>query len=259
VLPESMYSAIGAYLRGPEQLETSTPSANDWLVVVSQTCDVVAPSKQQEAYVEILWCRPIENTRAQYRDLRSTRQLDYRPNRESHPDIVLTAHASHDRYVVPRTLLGNAAPRPDQELSGTAIRRLQAWISLRYSRPAWPDAFVNRITPVCKNRLLKALEAVERDDIAEVRVALSPNDIELNDADSYRAVIFFVVDEETWQADSSKRRVIYTAFAKFVSALAECKGIVVEELSDVVNGATFSWQQVQATDLWNFANLTFKE
>jgi hypothetical protein len=260
VLPESIYLAIVRYLCHPEESISPPPVPTDWMVLISQTCDVVAPTLLQEPYIEILWCRAIDKPRSQFRDLRSTRQLDFRPNRQTHPTTVLNVRASQDRYLIPRALLACNSPRPDRRLSDISVRRLQAWIAIRYTRPAWPDAFVERITAVSKNQLLKALETVEHDDIAEVRVALSPNDTELNDAGSYMVAVFFIVDEQIWQTEPSRRHAVYTAFSHFISTLKSCTGIAVDEtLSGVVNGATFSWQQVQSTDLWNFANLTHRD
>jgi hypothetical protein len=235
------------------------PLPEDWLVIASQTCDIVAPNLSQEPHVEVFWCRAIEHTRAQYRDIRSTRRLDFRPDRENHPDRVLTVHAAFDRYVLPRSILENGSPRGDRSLSDASVRRLQAWMALRYSRPAWPDNFVKRID-TARDQLIEALTVAEKDDIAEVRIALSPQTSELNDRQSYRIAVFFVVDEQIWESDPDKRGVIHEAFAKFISSLKRCPGIEIDDqISGVVSGANFSWQQVQMTDQWNFANLTYRE
>jgi hypothetical protein len=257
LIPESLYPEIEALAASPIR-EPLRPQAADWLVVLSQSCDLLAESLDQEPHVELLWCRPIPRPRAQFRDMRSTRRLDFRPHRQNHADVVLSAHAAQDRYVVPRSLLAAAAPRGDRILSAVSVQRLQAWIALRYSRPAWPDQFVGRITPA-RERLLEALESVERDDIAEVRIALAPNDAELPDGENYRVVVFFVVDEEVWNTAPAERSRIYTAFGAFVSALGSCPGVQLDDASEVVNGARFTWQQTQMTELWNFANLTWRE
>jgi hypothetical protein len=111
-----------------------------------------------------------------------------------------------------------------------------------------------------REKLIKALGEVDCDDIAEVRVALSPHDIELDEQETYTVAVFFVVDEQVWELVPAKREAIHASFGKFVSALKECAGIAVDEnFSGVVSGAKFTWQQVQLTDQWNFANLTYRE
>jgi hypothetical protein len=144
VFPEELLPATVACLEHPADASPDPPTAEDWLVVVSQTCDLVADTIQQEPYVEILWCRAIERPRSQYCNLRSTRILDFRPNRTTHPALALTAHCGQDRYLVPRSILLDAKPRQDRKLSDAATRRAQAWIALRYSRPDVPPHLSSR-------------------------------------------------------------------------------------------------------------------
>jgi hypothetical protein len=257
VIPEPLYEKMGAFPF--EERISLKPEAHDWLITISQTCDLVAPELRHEPHVEILWCRAIEKPRTQFRDLRSTRRLDFRPDRGNHPNVVLSAHAAEDRYVLPRSMLDGCKPRADRRLANTSIRRLQAWMALRYARPAWPESFVERVK-AAKDGLVQALEAIETDDIAEVRIALSPHDAELDARRAYKVAVFFIVDEEIWESDPERRRAIYGAFSAFVASLKGCPGIVIDEtVSGVRSGVDFTWQQVQATEPWNFANLTYRE
>ena len=257
LIPASLYRDIEA-LAPSQHREPLRPQDADWLLVLSQTCDVLAGTLDQEPHVELLWCRAIPAPRAQFRDLRSTRRLDFRPHRQTHPEVVLSAHAAHDRYVVPRAVLERGAPRADRMLSAVSIHRLQAWLALRYSRPAWPDEFVTRIAPA-HEAIVTALEGVGRDDIAEVRIAIAPNDAELTGSESYRLVVYFVVDENVWNTDAPGRQRIHVAFSAFLSALGRCAGIEVDQESRVLSGARFTWQQMQVTEPWNFANLTWRD
>lgn len=257
VVPETLYAEIEAATVLPHR-PGLRPQDNDWLIVLSQSCDVVALTESQEPYVELLLCHPIARPRAQFLDLRSTRQLDFRPNRADLPELALTAHAARDRFVVPRALLTRTGPRADRRLSSESVRRLQAWIALRYSRAAWPDELVSRIAPA-HEAILEALEGVGRNDVAEVRVAVVPNDAELSSSENYRLAVFFVVDEEIWNSSPDERERIQAAFRAFVVALSRCSGVELDGASRVVSGAEFTWQQMQMTDAWNFANLTWRE
>jgi hypothetical protein len=231
-------------------------SDGEWLIVISQTCDVVCGRLDQEPLVEILRCAPIDKPRAGFRDLASTRTLDFRPNRERFPDLTLTAHATRDRLHVPREILRNARPDQKRIVSRNAIRRISEWYSLRYTRPAWPNAFVDRIAKR-KSDLVAALESI-RDDVAEVRIALLPNDADLDDDQTYSVAVFFVVEKDLWESDATVRRSAQRAFVNFVSVLAQCPGIDVnQEVSGVFSGAEFSWEDARMTDRWNFAHLTF--
>jgi len=232
---------------------------DDWLVVVSQTCDIVAPKLEAEPLVEVLLCRRIlGKPRKGRRNLESTRYLDFRPNRETHTEVVLAAHAVADRYVIPRELLKDNAPDQVRFLDGVAASRVLAWYALRAGRPSWPNQFADRIRSATA-ALEDALNLFS-DDIAEVRVAIKEKDRELKDWESYHVAVFFVVDEDTWNGNIKGREAINAAFAKFVGELDACAGIEVnQELSGVLPGNEFTWQDTKQTDLWDFANLSYRD
>ena len=257
VVPQGMVPAIAQYLARPGADPVAVAEA-DWLAVVSQTCDVLATRLDAEPLVEILHCRPIPKLRKGTKELRSTRTLDFKPNRETHGDLCLSAHAVADRYVVPREFLRDNGPDAGRRLSDVATARVLAWYALRYGRPIWPDEFVGRISGV-KDALEAALEPL-KNDIAEVRVSIAEQDEELDEGESYHVAVFFVVDEEVWDDDVEGREAIQAAFAKFTFELESCDGIEVDkENSDVVSGGMFTWQETRATDEWNFANLSHRE
>jgi len=257
VIPQAMLPVLAAHLTRPGTEQSTPVQADDWLVVVSQTCDVLAAKLESEPYVEVLHCRPVAKLRSQYKELRSTRILDFKPNRATHEACVLTAHAVADRYLLPREMLKDHAP-DGRRLSEVSAARVLAWYALRYGRPTWPDELVARIGKA-KAELEAALEPL-KDDIAEVRVAIAEKDQELAAGQNYTLAVYFVVEEAVWDGDVDGRQAIHAAFAQFVSALDRCDGIAVDQdLSEVVSGAEFTWQDTKATDEWNFANLCHRE
>lgn len=130
---------------------------------------------------------------------------------------MLTAHAIGDRYIVPREWFTQHDPDQKRRLSVGAARRLLAWYALRAARPSWPDELERRLRGA-KAALLDALTPLA-DDIAEVRVAIDERDEELPADQPYHLVVFFVVDEDVWNADVPGRAAIYDAFTRFVTAL----------------------------------------
>lgn len=257
VVPPGMVPAIAGHLARPGGAPVRVADA-EWLVVVSQICDVLATKLEAEPLVEVLLCRPIPKLRKGTKELRSTRTLDFRPNRETHGDLCLSAHAIVDRYEVPREFLRDNAPDAARRLSDVATVRVLAWYALRYGRPIWPDEFVKRISGI-KDALEAALDPL-KDDIAEVRVGIVEKDDELDDGEDYHLAVFFVVDEDVWDEDVEGREAIHAAFARFTAELNGCKGIAVDmDTSDVVSGGEFTWQETRATDEWNFANLSHRE
>lgn len=258
VVPAAMLPELVPHLTRPGQTPTQV-TADDWLVVVSQTCDVVAHKLEAEPWVEVLLCRPhAGKPRKQFRDLQSTRQLDFRPQRASHQDLVLTAHAIVDRYVIPRELLAAHDPDVGRALDAGASQKVLAWYALRAGRPSWPNSFCDRVRAV-QEALEAALDDLS-DEIAEVRVGIGEKDQELAPGQPYHVAVFFVVDEDVWNGDVAGRKAINDAFAKFVAELNACDGVEVnEELSEVVPGNKFTWQDTKQTDLWDFANLSHRD
>lgn len=256
VVPAEMLPALVQYLTRPSQ-PTVQVAEDHWLGVVSQTCDIVASRFESEPLVEVLHCKPIAGKpRKGKRNLESTRYLDFRPNRGTHQNVVLTAHATADRYVIPRDLLAAFAPDPDRNLDAAAAQKVLAWYALRAGRPSWPNSFCTRVPA---DALEEALDSLS-DEVAEVRVAIQEKDRELGPEQPYHVVVFFVVDEDVWNGDVDGRKAINDAFAKFVSELNASDGIEVnEELSEVVPGNEFSWQMTKQTDLWDFANLSHRD
>ena len=258
MVPHGMLPAIVQRLARPSTASVEV-AEDDWLVVVTQTCDVVARTLEAEPFAEVLHCKPIMKPRTQYRDFRSTRILDFRPNRQTHEGVALTAHAVADRYLIPRELLRDHAPDGDRHLSSDATQRIMAWYALRAGRPSWPDAFVKRIDKDTEDALEAAIEPL-KEDIAEVRVGIAEKDQELGDGQAYHVTVYFIVDAEICEDDVECRTAINTAFATFVSKLNGCDGINVDQdLSEVVSGNRFTWQETRATDEWNFANLSHRE
>jgi len=229
---------------------------DDWIIVISQTCDVVQANHPNEPFVEVLHCRRIQELRGEYQGRRSTRRLDFRPNKTSHGDVVLSAHAVADRYVIPREILRDANPDPARSLSDIAVSNLQQWYALRYTRPAWPDAFNERFDNKAKKRLSNAVKLLPIDEV-EVRVAIAEKDLELDAETPYHLAVFFVVDQTAWNDDPGIREKVYASFSEFMATADACRGVVVnQEVSGVKSGDEFSWQLTRVTDEWNFANLS---
>jgi hypothetical protein len=91
VMPADLLPLLAPHLTRPGLAATGV-GADDWLVVISQTCDILATRLDAEPCVEVLRCRPVAGKpRKGRRDLQSARCLDFRPNRGSGQGHVLKA------------------------------------------------------------------------------------------------------------------------------------------------------------------------
>lgn len=225
---------------------------NECLIVVSQTCDVLASKLETEPYVEVLVARERVNIDSTKARLRSTRHLNFRTKRGG---TILEAHAT-DRYWVPRDMLSEFAPDSSRSLSEQASRLLVDWIGLRYTRRAWPNSLVERLPNIDEmEQLLKDIEL----DVAEIRVAIPEIDEELPKDVPYRLTVFAVMETEVFNSNPTARAACYRAFNALLTNLRARPGIQISEDSDLFPGNEFNWELLEMTDRWNLANLTEQE
>jgi len=224
--------------------------SGDWLIVVSQTCDIVAARLTQEPYVEVLVASARQKVDMGKAGLRSTRFLSFRAWKDG---PVLEAHATN-RFWIPREEFDGWGPDAERLLSARAIGRLAEWLGLRYTRPAWPNALVKRVDTqqAAFNAILSGVPL----EMAEIRVAITDVDKELPDDVPYRVTVFGIMDADSYYSDPNGRAACARAFEDLLDALRKCPRIVVEEGSEFLAGDQFDWQTTRMTHPWNFANLT---
>lgn len=249
VLTADHVQAIALLLcRAGEDALQVTP--NDWLIVVSQTCDILVPELHKEPYVEVLYAQmqaAVDHTIA---NLRSTRWLSFRCTEGGQ---VLKAHGT-DRFWLPKSSFDKWEPDAIRVLSPIGKGRLSRWLGMRYTRFPWPDSLVMRLKG-SESRLKKILREVNM-AMAELRVSISNIDIELPENAPYRLTIYAVVDAQTYDEQPDQRLACEVALNSFLNELRDCPGIEVDENSRVISGAEFTWEETRQTDEWNFANLT---
>jgi hypothetical protein len=244
VVASNMYETILSEVCQPPSI-----TKDDWLIVISHSCDVTAPRIIQEPYAELLLCRKVSKADSNFINRKSTRRLHFRPNRAILPDLVLNAHATADRIIIPRQILNAGPPCDSRTMSEGAVRSIQKWYALRFDRAAWPDE-LNECLSSVKDKLELALATLD-DEETELRVQyteLSPG--------KFRMVVYLVVSEEMWLEQPQFRANAISCFHQFLVELKKCTCIEVDDMSAAVNGADFSWQASRDTDIWNFANLT---
>ena len=251
VLASASIKEIVPYLRHDSTGGVRKILPADWLVVISHTCDLYASTLKVEPFAELLHCTVVDKLDTNFTNQKSTRRLHFRPNRAKFPAVYLNAHATADRFQVPRELLITAELDSDRSLPIEIADAVRGWLALRYDRAAWPDELNDRLAPM-RQQYVKALAPLN-DNSTELRVAISPPSNEVGD---FELAVFLIVDEEVWESGAENRATCQIAFNAFLSALNKTQGVVVHSDSQALSGADFSWQLMRKTDIWNFANLT---
>lgn len=222
--------------------------AGEQLIVISQTCDIVAEKLTQEPYVEVLVAGERSAIDSPKANLRTTRYLSFRPKQGR--STFLEARAT-DRFWVPRQLFDGQTPDTSRSLDAAPTLQVCKWLGLRYTRPAWPNALVQRLP---KKDIETALRRVSL-TVSEIWVGITDKDKELPENQSYRLSVFAVMEKAVWDAQPQMRQECAQAIVDFANLLRRCKGIEVME-AELLPGDKFSWQMMRMCDLWNFANLT---
>ena len=122
--------------------ESVDMSGTDLFILTSHDCDIVNSSIEKEPFVEVLRANALSASKKDKRQFggRSPRTLQFTLDGSKGP--LLLSCISHDRWVIPRSLLMNESP--ERCLPYKERRLLAEWLAKRYIRAAFPTAFDQR-------------------------------------------------------------------------------------------------------------------
>ncbi|MGL4612165.1 MAG: hypothetical protein ACRCYY_21215 [Trueperaceae bacterium] len=250
LIPLAMFLELQKEKRIPYDVEAD----KDILIVVGHDCDVNNHSFEKEPLVELLVARPVEKSDSTTFHAKTTRRLQFKLSLN---DIEQTYEClNFERFCIDRRHLAKYSPQytVDNELKHLIAR----WISNRYYRAAFPDAFNERISKVSKVRekIKSAFEGIGH-YVTGVYIMLLP-DQELNPGEDYKVFVQATIRTE----DAENLEVIEQANAallKFVSALNSCEGInIAEESYSVVSEEKFSLDDIRNSKRWDYDYLSFQ-
>lgn len=175
-----------------------TYQPDDWLVVVTQTCDVLQGDLEKEPQVELLRLspsRPSINTSLGWGQHPRFIQLE-----RSQPRLKLYGSV-HDRVWAPKARLDTLSPDPTRLISADDARMLAKWLASRYLRPAFPDVFNKRLQSV--ERALVQFWKAHRSKLNAVFCTLSSMD-ELASEEGYDAEFVLVFPHKALSLDQAR-------------------------------------------------------
>lgn len=137
-------------------LNAADPEAT-CVVVISHDCDLANDSLVIEPEVEVIIGRVVAKENGNYTWGKAPRTLHYEAVRNN--AAVFVELVNTGKRAVLKSDLAAFEPDPIFSIDSRALAVLRSWLSARYNRAAFPDAFVNRMqaTEVDK-RLAKALK-----------------------------------------------------------------------------------------------------
>lgn len=170
-------------------------------VVLSQDCDVVHEDLNVEPFAEILFLLPVEKANPGLKDGKSSRRFHLEATQNGQP-LYFQAQPWH-RIQIPRARLAEIAPDKTVVMEPGVLRTLIEWVAERYTRTAFPDAFVTRINAVDDE--LKKLLKKHGGLFWRLFVRVEPQ-TELNEGDDYELRLLCVVPHQVWDEPAKQKQ-----------------------------------------------------
>ena len=168
-------------------------------IVVSQSCDILHHSFENEPTIEVIIASPIVKQDNSLIHRRHPRKLHF-PVRKNDGTTWFETHI-RDRYYVGRDILAKYSPNQSLQLHQDDIKTISQWIASRYLRHAFPDNFVKRID---RKKIRKLLKQEKSAYLSGIYIRLSSYD-ELPDNEPYDIEIIGTITTENFE-DKNKRQ-----------------------------------------------------
>lgn len=149
VLKESTAAALGL-------VHESDPACT-CVMVVSHDCDLANDNLVAEPDVEVIVGRTVDKEDGNYAWAKAPRTLHLRLQEDGDEQVVELV--STRKRTIPKSALAAHEPDAAFVLDTRGLSVLREWLSSRYQRPAFPNAFVDRMkTTKADKKLAKAIE-----------------------------------------------------------------------------------------------------
>ncbi len=227
-------------------------SENEFLVVISQDCDVTSPDFRIESQVELIRASLLPESEKHGNYFWAKNPRRYQLEEPSSGDSTVWQFCIQDRVIVPRNCLLDAEPDGDRVLSPENVKRLCLWVARRYFRVAFADAFNNRIEDAVKKlrRMLKSKGELL------TAIYLFVADQEFPDDTPYDIIMYGSMRVEDY-ALPTRRKEAQEVLDKVEAALASCEGINVNE-SVLKSEADISIDELRKLKRWDFDDLSVR-
>lgn len=209
-------------------------------VVLTQDCDLYHRNLDNEPVVELISAQRRAKKPKSKASLKDPRELHVADeNLES-----TLVFRSCNRVWLPRELLCELEPS-DISLTGETRGELIRWVARKYTRVAFPDAFVDRVRPAEKD-----WAKAERNSDGDIyAVYVNVTDQELTD-EPYRILVVCIASPKALEDDA-----IYQATQELTGQLGElltqCDGIELVDI-ELRSQAEFSIEDQLSFQRWDF-------
>lgn len=152
-------SSLNDFVSHSKLFPISEPDGNSFFIVVSQSCDVVHREMDKEPVCELLLARLVAKADGNVFYGKNPRVLQFTFDGSTYQVD------AREVYFIQRKYLAEYSPRTDVVLPQSVLISLIRWKGRRYTRPAFPDAFGERVG--------KKVQALHKVFVKNVSIAMA--------------------------------------------------------------------------------------
>ncbi len=221
------------------------------VVLISQDCDIVHNSFEDEPYVELLLARPTNERDGNLFHGKNPRRLQFEVQ---HPaGLQLYSVNINEKARIDRALLVSGLPSTDAVLDEDTVDLLASWAAKRYTRPALPTEFNERCRSAIP-RIYKKLKS-HGNLITSFRLQLNTYD-ELPKGSTYRVTVTGTCLPTTLH-DRQQEQVAVSLLDAVHRELERCEGIEVE-VARLLSEEEVSLHDLRYMVPWDFDYVSYR-
>ena len=221
-----------------------SPTEHRLAILVSHDCDIVHRNAANEPFVEWLVEHEIKKLKREFLYGKNPRRLHLEHAGKCYEVL------AHSRCTTPRDCLlkFRAGPKLTSKLMG----QIADWLGKRYSRPAFPDAFNDRLGK--NDSEIREAIAKGHELLRAILIRVEPIDRELSAEKPYQVSLFGVMKDRDYN-DPAKRENCQALISEVESLLADCDGVQVDDCQ-LRSDAHVSLAELDFLEEWDFDYLT---
>ncbi len=186
------------------------------LLLASQSCDIANNNVDSDPYIELSVARLIDATKGHLTHNKNPRTLHTHITCRTGDGDVFTEDnlelRAFERVAIPKGSLVGLQPDSDRVLEDRQLKSYVAWLAARYSRPALPTTFNNRIRAADPKGKLRDKAKKGNEQLVGIYVEIVP-DAEVEDDESYIVNLLGLLPAG-FVGDSSKAENSINAYAE---------------------------------------------
>ncbi len=218
------------------------------LLVVSQSCDLVHHSLENEPLAVFLVTRRVDAIRPAHANGLHPRQIDFAATGE----IAISASA-WEQISVDRTFLAEHDINDAPIVAEPQLRVVLNWLGKRYTRTAFPDGFNDQLRKASAK--IKGALKKKQHLFSDVLLSVQPFR-ELNQGEHYQVVLNLMMDESAYNDEEALNQA--DTVAKRIRSIMEASGIEVVQC-EAVSETELTLADFKLMQRWDYDYLTYRE